>query len=142
MKPQRWLRPCRHLPALLLSLTALSLSAQTSQTVIVRPAASAPAPAPASKPQPRLLTLDEKRASATAPGTLQPERPALPQVAVPLERTAGAKVRTVVRTPRREAAALASSGRVSEGAALCGAQKNPAVREDCRDDLHARRAGG
>lgn len=148
MNTQRWLRPRRLLPALLLSAAAWPLSAQTQQaqqapqTVIVRPAASAPAPSPAAKPPPRLLTPDEKRASATAPGTLRPERPALPQVAVPLERTAGAEVRTVVRTPRREAAAQAASGRVADAAARCSARKDPASREDCHDDLRARRATG
>jgi hypothetical protein len=147
MKPQRWLQARRPLPALLLSLAALPLAAQTpppppSQTVVVRPGASAPAPRPEPSPQPRHLTPDEKRASATAPGTLRPERPALPQVEVPLERVAGAEVRTVVQTPRREAAARAASGRISDGAARCGAQKDPAVREDCREDLRARRALG
>jgi hypothetical protein len=150
MNAQRWLRPCRSLPALLLSMAALPLLAQSPQTqdpqapqtVIVRPAASAPAPSRPSKPPPRLLTPDEKRASATAPGTLRPERPALPQVEVPLQRTAGAEVRTVVRTPRREAAALAASGRVSDGAARCGAQKDAVAREDCQEDLRARRTLG
>jgi hypothetical protein len=151
MNTQQWLRPGRQLPALLLSMAALPLSAQAPQTpptsqapqtVIVRPAASAPAPSPPSKPQPRLLTPDEKRASATAPGTLRPERPALPQVEVPLQRTAGAEVRTVVRTPRREAAALAASGQVSDGAARCGAQKDAGARDDCREDLRARRTLG
>ncbi|WP_284617596.1 hypothetical protein [Aquabacterium humicola] len=142
MKTPRWSRASRCLPALLLSLAALPLSAQTPQTVIVRPAASAPAPSPAAKPEPRLLTPDEKRASATAPGTLRPERPALPQVAVPLERTAGAEVRTVVQTPRREADARANGGGVSDGAARCGAQKDRAVRDDCREDLRVRRSLG
>lgn len=145
MNTQRWLRPSRLLPALLLSIAAWPLSAQTPetpQTVVVRPAASAPAPSPAAKPPPRLLTPDEKRASATAPGTLRPERPALPQVAVPLERTAGAEVRTVVRTPRREAAAQAASGRVSDAAARCSARKDAMSREDCHDDLRARRTQG
>jgi hypothetical protein len=145
MNTQRWLRTCRLLPALLLSMAALPLSAQTPQapqtpqTVVVRPAASAPAPSPAAKPQPRLLTPDEKRASATAPGTLRPERPALPQVAVPLERTAGAEARTVVRTPRRETAAQAASGRVSDAAARCSARKDADSREDCHVDLRAHR---
>jgi len=123
-------------------MVALPLSAQAPQTVVVRPAASAPAPSPASKPQPRLLTPDEQRASATAPGMLRPERPALPQVEVPLQRTAGAEVRSVVRSPRREAAALASSGRVADDAARCGARKDMAAREDCRENLQARAALG
>jgi hypothetical protein len=151
MNTQRSLRRCRLLPALLLSAVALPLWAQTPQeprtaqapqTVVVRPAASAPAPSPRSRPQPRLLTLDEQRASATAPGTLRPERPALPQIEVPLERTAGAEVHTVVRTPRPEAAAVAASGRVSDGAARCGARKDAGAREDCRESLRDRRTLG
>jgi hypothetical protein len=149
MNAQRLPRISRLLPALLVSMATLPLSAQTPrapeppQTVIVRPAASAPAPSTPSKPQPRVLTPDEKRASATAPGTLRPERPALPQVAVPLERTAGAEVRTVVQTPRREAAAmLASRQSVSDGAARCSAQNSAQARDDCLENLRARRALG
>jgi hypothetical protein len=130
----------RLLPALLLSLANLPALAQESQTVIVRPGASAPA-APV-KPQPRHLTPDEKRASATAPGTLRPERPALPQVAVPLQQVEGAEVRTVVRTPRREAAAARNSGRVLDGAARCGALRDAQRREDCHENLRAARAVG
>jgi len=85
------------------------------------------------KPPPRLLSTTEKLESAAAPGTVRPERPALPQISIPLGRRATSDDTPPRLTPmRRPEAAMPASAAVDETAARCEARAAKADRAACR----------
>ena len=110
----------------LLALSPLSASAQAAAP---SPAAVASA-APPTKPTPRLMTPDEKRETATLPGELRPERPAAPQLSIPLGKTPDKP-----SSPAAQRGKSATTGGVEDSVARCNAQANEAERAKCRDQL-------
>lgn len=104
----------------------------TAQTQPSQPAPLAPGSAE-TKPGPRLMSPEALRDSATAPGSLRPERPALPQVSVPVgvpppEPTASSPG---VLPPNP----AASAGGLSDAVARCEAKTSALERRQCRRHL-------
>lgn len=76
----------------------------------------------------------QQRDSATAPGTLRPERPVQPQVQVPLQaapppQPASAPAGVIPPNP------AASAGGMSDAVARCEAKTSAVERAKCRRDL-------
>ncbi len=96
---------------------------------------STPAPLASAnaRPGPHLMSPEALRDSAMAPGSMRPERAALPQLTVPLG------------VPAREPAAsapgvlppnpAASAGGISEAVARCEAKTSALERQQCRRQL-------
>lgn len=112
------------LAALLGAALPLSAWAQASA-----PARTASAPAPLKPNGPRLLSPAEKRdnADAVASPDLRPEQAAVPQVSIPLGKSAGSSKPTSARTANKGA-----TGGISDGAARCEAQATAEERAKCR----------
>ena len=110
--------------------TATPQVAAQARVSIPAPEASAPAGA---QPGRQLMSPEALRDSATAPGSLRPERPALPQVTV------------AVGVPPTEPAAsapgalppnpAASAGGISDAVARCEAKTSALERRQCRRQL-------
>ena len=102
-----------------------------------QPSVSVPAPvaSASTKPQPgpKLLSPTALRDSATAPGSLRPERPALPQVSVPMG------VPPPEPAPSSPGALppnlAASAGGTSDAVARCEAKLSALERRQCRRQL-------
>lgn len=107
--------------------------AQTAaQAAASAPAITASAP-PAGKPEKRLLTPTESRNSATMAGERQIERPATPQISIPLNNAAQPTPKSVLLPPPR--AKPAPSGGIDDSAARCAALADAQARQECRDKL-------
>ncbi len=122
-------------PLAALLVTAWLCTAATMATAQTQPSTPAPtAPARADpQPGPRLMSPEALRDSATAPGSLRPERPALPQVSVPVgvpppEPTASSPG---VLPPNP----AASAGGISDAVARCEAKTSALERRQCRRQL-------
>jgi len=111
-------------------LTAVALLPLAGPAAAQAAAASAPAPG---NPPPRVMTPEAKRDSATAPGTLRPERPTVPQLTVPMQvpppPPASAPAGALPPNP------AASAGGVSDAVARCEAKTSAVERAQCRRDL-------
>jgi hypothetical protein len=106
---------------------ALAPSAVLSQASA--PAVSAAPKAAKAKSPPRLLTPEESRDSATAPGDLRPEHQVTQQVNIPLGRKAPSKPdSSAVRRGK-----AASGGGINDAAARCNAEVDEQARASCRD---------
>lgn len=88
--------------------------------------------AAAAVPPPQVQTPQSKRDSATAPGTLRPERPAVPQMTVPLQIPPPPASAPAAAIPPNPAA---SAGGVSDAVARCEAKTSAVERAQCRRDL-------
>ena len=109
--------------------------ATATPSAVAQPRPSTPAPLAPADPQrtPQRLSPDAERDSATAPGSLRPERAALPQLTVP------------VGTPPARAAASApgalppnpsaSAGGISDAVARYEATTSAQERKACRRQL-------
>jgi hypothetical protein len=110
-----------------LALAALPAGAQTRATMPA-PVASANA-----APGPQRLSPEALRDSATAPGSLRPERPALPQVSVPLGVPPPEPTASAPGALRPNPAA--SAGGMSDAVARCEAKTSALERRQCRRQL-------
>jgi hypothetical protein len=131
--------PAQHhrvVPALADLLVTIWLAA-VAPPVAAQARVSIPAPvasaAGAAQPGRHLMSPESLRDSGTAPGSLRPERPALPQVTVPMgvpppEPTASAPG----ALPPNPAA---SAGGISDAVARCEAQTSALERRQCRRQL-------
>lgn len=95
-------------------------------------AASAP---PEAKPGPKPLTPQQSRESATMPGDMRPEHPAVPQINVPLGKKEPAPPKPPPKAARGASAASAAGG-IDDAVARCEAEADAKARADC----HARLA--
>lgn len=97
--------------------------------------ASAPLPGPREsaprlpRPAPKLPTPAQQRDSATAPGELRPERPVLPQIAIPLGKTPPVPLKSAARRARGNGSG--ASGGVDDAAARCEALADAQARALC-----------
>jgi hypothetical protein len=115
-----------------LMLAALSCPAMAQSSA---PAASvAASSARPSKPGPRQLTPTEMRENASPPGDLRPEHPVVPQISIPLGKTAPPRVKSQPHAvPRSKAAS--STGGVDDAAARCEAQSDEQAGAKCLGKL-------
>lgn len=112
--------------AMAFALPSVPAQAQAQASApLATAAASAPRP---TKPARRLLTPEQARQSATAPGELRPERQVAPQIVIPL--TKKPEPPTNPNLPRRGKAT--SSGGIDDAVARCEAQSDPQARARCR----------
>jgi hypothetical protein len=117
----------------LLLLAGWLTTATPSAAAQARPSTPAPLAPADVRLSPQRLSPEAERDSATAPGSLRPERAALPQLTVP------------VGTPPARAAAsapgvlppslAASAGGISDAVARCEATTNAQERKACRRQL-------
>ncbi|MDO9285955.1 MAG: hypothetical protein Q7U26_13725 [Aquabacterium sp.] len=121
-----------------LSCAAALLWLSLPFTATAQPAASAAAPSMAAsaagpaKPVRRLMTPAEQRSSATPPGELQPERPVVPQIRIPLGKTPPPPTAT---TAARRAATASSPAAIDDAAARCVALQSADARTECLAQL-------
>ena len=121
-----------------LSCAAALLWAGLPFAATAQPAASASAPSVAAsaagpaKPVRRLMTPAEQRSSATPPGELQPERPVVPQIRIPLGKTPPPPTAT---TAARRAATSSSPAAIDDAAARCVALESADARTECLAQL-------
>ena len=126
--------------ALLLALPPLTAGAQTAAASSGGLAASAPEspqPAPQTAPQPDVkpvtkpMTPSAQRETANMPDPARPEGQPVPQLNIPLGKGAAGTAKPTVNdgvTSKKT-----TGGSVSDAAARCGAERDAAVREACRD---------
>lgn len=108
---------------------AFALPSAPAQAQASAPLATAAASAPRpTKPARRLLTPEQARQSATAPGELRPERQVAPQIVIPL--TKKPQPPTNPNLPRKGKAT--PSGGIDDAVARCEAQSDPQARARCR----------
>lgn len=87
------------------------------------------------------MTPEARRDSATAPGSLRPERPTVPQLGVPIQAPPTAPPPSL---PASSPGAIppgpaASAGGVSDAVARCEAKTSAVERAQCRRDLAQQR---
>ncbi|MDH4389874.1 MAG: hypothetical protein QE285_00455 [Aquabacterium sp.] len=119
------------LPVLLLAgWLATATPWAAAQASVSTPAPLAPADA---RRAPQRLSPDAERDSATAPGSLRPERAALPQLTVPVGKPpAQAAAAAAGALPPKPSA---SAGGVSDAVARCEATTSTVERKACRRQL-------
>lgn len=134
------------IPPAPLAVAALLLAALAGPADAAPAASAADAPdAPAStplklKPPPRPMSPLEKAQAATAPGTLRPERPVVPQISIPLGRRSAEAEAPRLAGARRAEPVASTAPPVDDAAARCEALAAEAERNACRIQL--RRVAG
>ena len=118
-----------------LACAALPWGVMAQRAPAPMPAASA---APSAKPDPKQLTPQQSRDSATTPGDLRPEHATVPQINIPFGKTPAAAPKTPSSAPRGSNAA--SDVGIDDAVARCEAEPDQGVREVCRARL-ARQGG-
>ena len=116
--------------ALMLAALSCPAMAQSSASSPRSVAASGSRP---TKPGPRQLTPTEMRENASPPGDLRPEHPVVPQISIPLGKTAHPRVKAEPRAVPRSKAA--SAGGVDDAAARCEAQSDEQASAKCLGKL-------
>ena len=117
--------------------TALSAALAAGVLPLLAQADEEPAaPAHAASATSLLKTPEQKREAATAPD-LRPEQAAVPQIRIPLGRSAPAQRPAMGQAGRGASAASAggSIGGINDGAARCEAKASAAERAACRQQL-------
>ncbi|MES2714453.1 MAG: hypothetical protein V4795_01725 [Pseudomonadota bacterium] len=116
--------------------------AAASPTAVAQARVSTPAPVASAsagaQPGPQRLSPEALRDSATAPGSLRPERPALPQVSVPVGLPPPAP--TASSPGALPPNPAASAGGISNAVARCEAKTSALEREQCRRRLERQSA--
>ena len=82
---------------------------------------------------PRVMTPEQRRAGASLPGEIRPERAVTPQISIPLGRSAPGPIKLPTRDAARRTPA--SPGAIDDAAARCEAQPGQQARAKCRDEL-------
>lgn len=118
------------------ALAAQLPSPAAARTPLPEPVPSAPSqPASRPTPQPKLGPSPTVKAvqAATMPGELRPEKPIVPQIAIPLRRGDAGPLAAGA------AAAKPAGGVIDDDIARCLAHKRAAERAACREDLPRQR---
>jgi hypothetical protein len=122
---------CLPLATALMCGAVASAAWSQAATPASAPAATAAKPAPG-KVEPKLLSPAQKRDISTAPDeTSQPAGPVIPQISIPLGRTAPAPTAKSALNGSK----TKTTGGINDAAARCNAQTDAQAREACRDKL-------